>query len=227
MGAVALQFAGNYVFGDDAAGFSVHGYHVHHFVAVVHFNPTVGNLARKCAVGTQEELLAGLTFGVERAAYLHTTEGAVVQLAAVVACKGNALGHALVYDAGGHLRQAVYVGFPAAVVASFDGVVKQTEHGVAVVLVVFGCVDATLRRNGVRTTGGILKAEGFHVVAQFCERSGGGAAGQARPYHNDVDASFVGGADQRHVAFVLGPLVGNGAFGNACVQFHGVRRPKS
>jgi hypothetical protein len=57
------------------------------------------DLALEGLVGADEQLLAGLATGVERAGHLDATEGAVVEQAAVLTGEGHALGDALVDDA--------------------------------------------------------------------------------------------------------------------------------
>ena len=49
-------------------------------------------------IGAEQELLAGLAAGVERARHLRAAEGAVVEQAAVFARERHALGDALVDD---------------------------------------------------------------------------------------------------------------------------------
>ena len=165
VGAVALEFSRHEVAGNDSACLAVDYHEVHHFVAGVHLDATLCNLAFEGRIGAKQQLLAGLAFGVKGAAYLHPTKGAVVKQSAVVSGKGNPLGHALVDDAGRNLGKAVHVGFAAAVVSALDGIVEQSKHRVTVVLVVFGRVDSALRGNGVSASRGILKAECLDVVA--------------------------------------------------------------
>ena len=56
------------------------------------------DLALEGLVGADEQLLAGLAAGVERAGHLHAAEGAVVEQAAVLAGERHALRDALVDD---------------------------------------------------------------------------------------------------------------------------------
>ncbi len=170
VGAVALEFSRYQVAGNDSACFAVDHYEVYHFVAGVHLDAAFGNLAFEGRVGSKQQLLAGLAFGIEGAAYLNPSKRAVVEQSAVVTGKGNPLRHALVNNARRNFGQAVYVGFAAAVVSALNGIVEQPKHGVAVVLVVFGGVDSALCSNGVGASRGILKAECLDVVAQFGKR---------------------------------------------------------
>ena len=176
-------------------------------MAVVHLHLALGDLAAQGRIGTEEKLLASLALGVERPAHLHTTKGAVVQEAAVLTRKRHALRHALVDDARAHFRQAVHVGFAAAVVATFNGVVEQAVDRVPVVLVVLGGVDAPLSCNGVRSTRTVLETERLDVVAHLGERRRSRAACQSSTHHNHVDQTLVGRVDEANVVFVVGPLV--------------------
>ena len=117
---------------------------VEHLVAGIHLHFALADLAAECAVGTEEQLLAGLALGVERTAHLCATEGTVVQETAVFACERNALCDTLVDDGVGHFRQTVYIRLTGTVVSTLDRIVIETIDGVAVVLVVLGCVDTTL-----------------------------------------------------------------------------------
>ncbi len=120
-------------------------------------------------------MLPGLPLGVERARYLGTAKGAVVEQTAVFAREGHALGHALVDNAAADLRQPMHIGFARAVVAAFNGVVEQPPHAVAVVGVVLRRVDASLGGNAVGAAGRVLNAKAFDVVAQL--RQGGRCRG--------------------------------------------------
>ena len=67
------------------------------------------DLAGQLLVGAEQQLLAGLAAGVERAADLGAAEAAVVEQAAVLAGERHALGDHLVDDVDRHLGQAVDV----------------------------------------------------------------------------------------------------------------------
>jgi hypothetical protein len=113
-------------------------------------------------VGAEQQLLAGLAAGVERAGDLGAAEGAVVEQAAVLAGEGHALGDALVDDVRPtDLGEAVDVGLAGAEVAALDRVVEQAVHAVAVVLVVLGGVDAALGGDRVRPARGVVEGEDF------------------------------------------------------------------
>ena len=67
------------------------------------------DLAGHLLVGAEQQLLAGLAAGVERAADLGAAEAAVVEQAAVLAGEGHALGDHLVDDVHRHLGEPVDV----------------------------------------------------------------------------------------------------------------------
>jgi hypothetical protein len=114
--------------------------------------------------------LAGLTARVERSAHLGATKAPVGQLTAVFARERHAEGGAVIDDVDRALRQPMDVRFAGAKVAAFDGVVEQPKDAVAVILVVLGGVDATLRGDAVRTPWRILEAEAIDVVAELGHR---------------------------------------------------------
>ncbi len=219
VGAEALELAGDEVLGDDAAGTAVDDHDVVHLVAGVHLHLAHVYLAVERAVGTQQQLLAGLALGIEGAAHLGAAEGAVGQQAAVLAGKGHALCHALVDDVVGHLGQTVHVGLAAAVVAAFHGVVKQAVDRVAVVLIILGCIDTALCSDRVSAARRVLNAEVEHVEAQLAQRCGCRCAGKASAYHDDVEFALVGRVHQALVCFIVGPLLSYRTFGNLGVDY--------
>ena len=165
------------------------------------------DLVHQLLVGAEQELLAGLAAGVERAGHLGAAEGAVVEQAAVLAGEGHALGDHLVDDVDRHLGQAVHVGLTGAEVAALDRVVEEALHRVAVALVVLGGVDAALGGDRVRPAGGVVVREDLDVVALLAERGGGRGAGEAGADDDDVELAAVVRGHELHVELVLGPLV--------------------
>jgi len=99
-------------------------------------------LAHQAAVGAEEQLLARLAAGEEGARDLGPAEGAVVEIAGVVAGEGHALSNRLVDDAAAHLRQAVDVRLAGAEVAALDRVEEEPPDAVPVVRIVLGSIDA-------------------------------------------------------------------------------------
>ena len=176
------------------------------------------DLAHHRLIGAEQQLLAGLAAGVERARHLRAAERPVVEQAAVLPGERHALGHALVDDVVADLREAVHVGFARAVVAALDRVVEQPRDAVAVVAVVLGRVDAALRRDAVRAPRAVLDAEAEDVVAGFAQRGRRGAARQARAHDDDGELPAVGRVHQLGVETVLVPLVGHRSRRNLRVE---------
>ena len=98
MGRVAGDLAGDEVADDDPAGHAVLHDEVEHLGAGVQLDGAGVHLVHHLLVGAEQELLAGLAAGVERAAHLGAAEGAVVEQAAVLAGERHALGDHLVDD---------------------------------------------------------------------------------------------------------------------------------
>ena len=219
MGRVAFDLSGNHIADDDTAGLSVHYDHVEHFVAVVRGDLTLAHLALECGIATQQELLTGLSGRIERTRYLCAAEGAVVQLAAVIAGERYALCDALVDDMSRNLSQTVYVGLAGTVVTAFDRIVEQTERRVAVVRIVFIGIDTTLCGDGVRAAGGILIEESLYVVTQLGQRSGRRATGKAGSHHDDIYLTLIGRVDQAHVILIVFPFLGQRSLGNLRIEY--------
>ena len=174
VGQVRLDLAGDQVARHDAArrpsmttrsSISVRGIHRH---------LPARDLPLQRLVGAEQQLLAGLAAGVERARDLRAAERAVGEQPAVLARERHALRHALVDDVDADLREPVDVGLARAEVAALDRVVEQAIDAVAVVLVVLGRVDAALRGDAVRAPRRILEAEALDVVAELAQRRGRG-----------------------------------------------------
>ena len=172
-----------------------------------------GDLALERLVGADEQLLAGLAAGVERARDLDAAEGAVVEQAAVLAGERDALGDALVDDVRADLGEAIDVGLARAVVAALDGVVEEAERRVPVLLVVLGRVDAALGGDRVGASRRVLVAEGLHDVARLTERRRGGATGEAGADDDDRQLAAVGRVDERGVELARVPALLDGTRG--------------
>ena len=196
IGGPGLDLTGDHVAGDDAAGTAIDNDQLDHLVTRIHFDGTGLNLALQLLVAADQQLLPRLATGVEGALHLHTTEGPGVQEAAILTCKGDALGNTLVDDVGADLRQAVDVRLAGPIIATLDGVVEQPVGGVVVVAVVLGRVDTALGRDGMGTPGAVLIAEIQDVVAGLTERRGGSAASQAGADDDDAQLTSVGGGNE-------------------------------
>ncbi len=215
---IAFDFACHEVADNDTACASVNDYDVEHLAAVEAAHGAFLNLTVERRIGTEKELLAGLSFSVECAAHLRSAERAVGEQAAVFAGKGHTLLHTLVDDIVGHFSETVHVGFARAEVAAFHGVVEQAVHGVAVVLIVLGCVDTALCRDGVRAAGAVLYAEVIDIEAHFAERGSCGRTCEAGAHDDDVEVALVGGVDELLVGLVVGPFLRDRTFGNFRVK---------
>ena len=141
------------------------------------FHRALADATGERRIGAEEELLAGLAAGVKSAGDLGTAERTVGEQAAVFAGERHAEGGTLVNDVDRHLGKTMDVGLTGAVVAALDGVIEKPIHTVAVILIVFGGVDATLRGNRVGTTRRIVENDTGNLVAKVGERGGGGGAG--------------------------------------------------
>ena len=215
MSGVAFQLAADEVADDDASGafLAVLVFHEHeffHLAAVVETDGAALDFAAQCSVGAEQELLAGLSASVEGSADLSAAERAVVEQAAIVACEGDALCDALVDDVAADFGQAVDVGLAGTVVAALDGVAEEAFDAVAVVLVVFGSVDATLGSNRVGAARRVLYAEDVDVEAQSAKRSGSRGSSQASAYDDDVEFALVGRVDKFLRGLIVGPFFGEG-----------------
>ena len=151
--------------------------------------------------------MAGLASGVEGSRDLRSAERTVVEEPAVLSGEGNAEGHAVIDDGNADLGKPMDVCFPRSEVAALDGVVEQTVHGVAVVLVIFGRVDTSLRGNRVGAPWGILVAKGLHLVAEFSEGCGCGCAGETSANDDNLKLAAIGRVDELGFELVILPLL--------------------
>ena len=65
IGREALQLAAHQVLGDDTTCVAIDNHHILHLITGVEFHLTLMHLTAQRRVGTQEELLSGLSLGVE------------------------------------------------------------------------------------------------------------------------------------------------------------------
>ena len=199
---------------------AINQYEVEHFGAGKHFHRACGNLVTEAGVGTEKQLLASLSAGVEGARHLSTAERAVVEQAAVFAGEGNALSNALVDDVYTDFSQAMHIGLTGAEVAALDGVVEKAVNAVTVILVIFCGIDATLRGDRVRTARAVLEAEAFHIVTLLGEGCRCRSTGKAGSDNDELELPLVGGTDELRVVFVIGPLLVERTCGDVGVECH-------
>ncbi len=207
MCAVAFELAGEEVAYDDTASLAVDDDDVDELVAVIHCHCAAGDLAVEGLVDAEEELLAGLAFGIEGALDLYAAEGAIGQVAAVFAGEGHSYGHAVVDDLEADFGESVDIGFAGAVVAAFDGVVKQSIDGIAVVLVVFCGVDTALGCDAVCPSWAIVKGKAFDLVAQLTEGGRCAASCQSCAHYDDFELALVIGGDEFLMVFKILPFL--------------------
>ena len=155
-----------------------------------------------------------LTFSVESTGNLSTTERAVGEETAVFASERHALSDALVDNIVRHFGEAIHVGFASAIVATFHSVVEEAIDRVAVVLVVFGSVDTTLRSDRVSAARRVLDAEVKHVEAHLSQSRSGRSAGETGTNDDDVEFALIGGVYEFLVCFIVGPFLSNRTFGD-------------
>ena len=211
IGRETLQFTRREVFGDDATSVTIDNHEVFHFISREELYFAQFDLTAQRRIGTEQQLLTGLTLGVERTAHLCATERTVGQHSAVLASEGNTLRHTLVDDVVRHFCQTIDVGFAGAIVATLHRVVEQTIDRVAVVLIALGCIDTALCSNRVSTARRVLNAEIIDVEAHFGERSGCRSTGQTRSHDNHVELQFVFRVHKPLMSLILFPLLGDGS----------------
>ena len=176
---VAGDFARIQIADDDSLRVAIDQHEVEHFRARKHFHRPKGNLVAEPGIGSEKKLLTGLSTGVEGARHLSAAKRAIVEQSAIFAGEGNALGDALVDDRATHFGKAMHIGLAGTKIAAFDRVVEEAVNAVAVILVIFCGIDATLSGDRVGAAGTVLIAEAFHFVALLGERRCGGSPGEA------------------------------------------------
>ena len=207
IGRVRFDFSGDQTARDDSFGVPIDQNEVEHFSLRKHLDGSGGDLSAKRLVGAEKKLLPGLAARVKGAGNLGATEGTVCEQATVFAGKRHALLDALIDNQVTDFGEPIDIRFARPEIAAFDRVVKQTENAVAIVLIIFGGVDAALRRDAVRAARAVLVTETFHVVAQFAQGRRRGSAGEAASHHDDLKFPAVVRSDQTRVVLVLGPLL--------------------
>ena len=220
VGGIPLDLAGDEVADDDALGVPVHEDEVEHFAARVHLHLFEADLLFKRGIRAEQELLARLPARVESAADLRAAKRAVGEQPAVLAGEGDPLRHALVDNVAAHFRKAVDVRLARAEVAAFYGVVKEAVNAVAVVLVIFGGVDAALGGDGVRAAGAVLVAKALDVVPLLRQARRRRRARQPAADNYHAVLAAVRGVDELGVRLKVGPLLGYRPFRNFRIQIH-------
>ena len=218
IGGEALDLPRHEIAGDDALGLAADEDEIEHLALGVQLHRTGADRAGELRVGAEQELLAGLTAGVECARHLGAAEGAIGQQATVFPGEGHAGRGALVNDVDRNLGEPVDVGFARAVVAALDRIVEQPVDAVAVVLVVLRGVDAALRGDRVGPARAVVKHEALHLVAEIGEGRRARCTGEAGAHDDHLVFPLVGGVDELDVGLVLAPLIGERTGGNLGIE---------
>ena len=203
-----LDLTGYKVAGNDTAGLTVYNNELKHLMTGIRLYSTLRDLTVQGSVCSEKELLSGLTAGIESTADLSTSEGAVVKQSTVISRERNTLCYALVDNQIADFCKPVNIGFPAAVVASLDGIVEETVHGVIVVLIIFSGIDTSLRCDRVGAAGRVTDAENLDIITEFSESCGCRGSTKTGTDYDNVQLSFIGRADNTDSGFMLSPFSG-------------------
>ena len=149
------------------------------------------------------------------------TEGPVGKLPSIFAGERDSLRDALIDNGTADFSESVDIRLTGAEVAPLHRVVKETPDAVAVVLIVLGGIDASLRRDGVSAARAVVEAEGLHLITKLGKSGGGRGAGEAGTDHNDLELTLICGADELRVILERGPLFLNWTFGDFGIKNHG------
>src|SRR5437588_4421504 len=202
-----IDFASTQVAGDDALGMTIDQHEVEHFGLRKHFHGAERNLPAEVLIAPEQQLLAGLAASVKRPRNLRTAEGTIGEHPTILAREPHALLCALIDDEIADFGQPVNVRFARTEIAAFDGVVKQSENAVAIVLVILGGIDPALRRNGMGATRRILVTKTFHAVTKFTQSGRGRSAGQSGTDHNDLKFAAIIRANETRIILVVTPFL--------------------
>ena len=175
-------------------------------------------LTHQPGVSTEEELLTGLTSGVEGPGDERTAEGAIGERATILTGKGDTHSHTLIDNISRDLSETMDISLTRAVVTTLDGIVEEAVDRVTIVLVILRCIDTSLSGYGVSATGAIGDAEGLDMKSQLCQRRGGRGTGETGSHDDDIELTLIGGVDQLLMTLVIGPLLGKGTLRDLGVQ---------
>ena len=155
--------SGDQVPDDHPAGFTVNDHHILHLMPVEDLDIAGRNLMLERGVRTEQQLLAGLSTGVEGALDKHPTEGTGGESTAVLTVERHSLGNCLIDDVGRKLGQPPDIGLAAAEVPALHGVNEEPTDRVAFIGVVLGRVDASLGGDRMGASRRILEAEALDL----------------------------------------------------------------
>src|SRR5207237_1340760 len=141
---VGRHFASDQVSRDNSFRMPIDDYQVEHLRARKHLHGPKSDLAAKRLVGAEQELLAGLPAGIKGSRNLRPAKRTISEEPAIFASEGHALGDTLINDIHAHLRQPVNIRLARPEITTFDRIVKKPVDTVAVILIIFGSIDAAL-----------------------------------------------------------------------------------
>ncbi len=93
-------------------------------------------------------------------------------------------------------REAVDIRFPRPEISALDGVIKKPVDTVAVIGIVFRCVDSALCRYAVSPSRTVLTTKGLYIVPELTQRGSGRRPRQSRPHNDDREVPFICRADE-------------------------------
>src|SRR5438045_514771 len=148
-----------------------------------HRDVSACNLPTERLVCTEEKLLTGLAARIKGSRHLCSAKGAIGQQTAVFPCKRHPLLDTMIDDQIADFCEPINIRFAGTKIATFDGVVEQTENTIAIVLVILRGIDSALSGNAMGAAWAILITEAFHVVTQLAQcGSRGGTRKAAADY---------------------------------------------
>src|SRR5262245_27938605 len=121
---MSFQLAANEIAGNNATAFAIDIHNIQHFVTGHHLYRTHTHLPLQCTVGSEQQLLPGLSCSVKSTLYLGAAKRTVAQGSSIFTGKGNALGHTLVNDTSRDLGKTVYVSLTGSVITAFYCIIK-------------------------------------------------------------------------------------------------------
>src|SRR5207248_961480 len=204
----------------DSFRLAVHNDHIEHLVPIKHLDPAEGDLPLQRLKCAEEKLLACLTARIERSRHLDATKGAILEKSAVFARKRNALGDRLIDDVHRQLGESVDVRLARPVIAALHSVIEEPINAVAIVLIIFRCIDSALRGDGMRPARRIVKDETLYVVSELAKRSRRGRTGKTSADDNNVVLALIGRIDELVMRLCVRPLAPDGSWRSFGIESH-------
>jgi hypothetical protein len=169
---MTLDFAVRQISTNDPTSPAIYDNQVQHLSTWQQLNLATAHLPHQSTVGTQKQLLTGLSPGIKGSRNLSAAKGTISQITSILPGKGNTLGNTLVDDIVADLSQAINIRFAGSKIPSLNGIEKEPPDTVVVIGVILGRVNAALSRDAMSSSSGIMNAEGLHIVTQLCKAGG-------------------------------------------------------